>query len=92
MKITALTTLGLAALFGLAACGGSGSSGGGGNGSSRSITQRRWRGQAAQRAAHHIRRGRARVVGAVTQVGGQHGLGFGPAGNMRAADPLAWWL
>ncbi len=32
--------------------------------------------QACQRAAQQVRRGRARVIGAVAQVGGQHGLGL----------------
>ena len=45
--------------------------------------------QGSQRAAQQIRRGRARVIGPVAQVGGQHGLGLGPGGHVRAADPLA---
>ena len=45
--------------------------------------------QAGQSAAQQIRRGRARVIGAVAQVGGQHDLGLGPGGHVRAADPLA---
>ena len=47
-----------------------------------------WR-QPSQRTAQQVRRGRARVVGAVAQVGGQHGLGLGPGGHVRPADPLA---
>ena len=46
-------------------------------------------GQAGQRAAQQIRRGRARVIGAVAQVGGQHDLGLGPGGHVRPPDPLA---
>jgi hypothetical protein len=49
----------------------------------------RRRGQGGQRAAQQVRRGRARVIGAVAQVGGQHGLRLRPAGHVRAADPLA---
>jgi len=35
------------------------------------------------------RRGRARVIGAVTQVSGQHDLGLGPGCDVRPSDPLA---
>ena len=49
----------------------------------------RRRGQAAQGAAQQVRRGRARVIGAVAQVGGQDNLGLGPAGHVRPPDPLA---
>ena len=42
-----------------------------------------------QGAARQIRRGRARVIGPVAQVGGQHHLGLGPARDVRSADPLA---
>ncbi len=35
-----------------------------------------------------IRRGRARVIGPVAQVGGQHGLGLGPGGHVRPAGLL----
>ena len=48
--------------------------------------------QAGQGAAQQIRRGRPRVIGALAQVGGQADLGLGPAGHVRAAHPLAWWL
>ena len=47
------------------------------------------RGQACQGAAQQIRRGRARVIGAVAQVSGQHDLGLGPGRHVRPADPLA---
>ena len=47
------------------------------------------RGQAGQRAAQQVRRGRARVIGAVAQVGGQHDLGLGPGRHVRPPDPLA---
>ena len=46
-------------------------------------------GRAGQRAAQQIRRGRARVIGAVAQVSGQHDLGLGPGRDVRQADPLA---
>ena len=46
------------------------------------------RGQGGQRAAQQARRGRARVIGAVAQVSGQHDLGLGPARHVRPADPL----
>ena len=49
----------------------------------------RRRGQGGQRPAQQIRRGRARVIGAVAQVGGQHDLGLGPGRHVRAPDPLA---
>ena len=49
----------------------------------------RRRGQGGQRAAQQVRRGRARVIGAVAQVGGQHVLRLRPGGHVRAADPLA---
>ena len=45
--------------------------------------------QAGQGAAQQIRRGRARVIGAVAQVGGQHDLGLGPGRHVRPPDPLA---
>ena len=45
--------------------------------------------QAGQGAAQQIRRGRARVIGAVAQVGGQGDLGLSPGGHVRAPDPLA---
>ena len=45
--------------------------------------------QASQGAAQQIRRGRARVIGPVAQVSGQHRLGLGPGGHVRPADPLA---
>lgn len=40
-------------------------------------------------AAQQVRRGRARVIGAVAQVGGRHGLGLRPCRDVRAAHPLA---
>ena len=46
-------------------------------------------GRARQRAAQQIRRGRPRVIGAVTQVSGQHDLGLRPGRHVRPADPLA---
>jgi len=49
----------------------------------------RRRGQGGQRTAQQIRRGRARVISAVAQVGGQHHLGFGPGRHVRPAHPLA---
>ena len=45
--------------------------------------------QAGQGAAQQIRRGRARVIGAVAQVGGQDNLGLSPGGHVRPPDPLA---
>ena len=45
--------------------------------------------QGGQRAAQQIRRGRARVIGAVAQVSSQHDLGLGPGGHVRPPDPLA---
>jgi hypothetical protein len=41
------------------------------------------RGQGGQGTAQQVRRGRARVIGPVTQVGGQHDLGLGPGGHVR---------
>ena len=46
------------------------------------------RGQAAERTAQQVRRGRPRVISAVTQVSGQHDLGLRPGRHMRTADPL----
>ena len=45
--------------------------------------------QGGQRAAQQVRRGRARVIGAVAQVGGQRDLGLGPGRHVRPPDPLA---
>ena len=44
--------------------------------------------QGAQRAAQQIRRARPRVIGPGAQVSGQHDLGLGPRGHMRAAHAL----
>ena len=49
----------------------------------------RRRGQGGQRPAQQVRRGRARVIGPVAQVGGQHHLGLGPGRHVRPAHPLA---
>jgi hypothetical protein len=49
----------------------------------------RLRRQAAQGAAQQARRGRPRVIGAIAQIGSQHGLGLGPRRHVRPAHPLA---